>query len=206
LNPSGAPAFSYLIGTLIDLYVAAVLLRLLLQWTRADFYNPLSQFLIKLTNPTLVPLRRIIPAIGRLDTAAVVLMLALEFCGIWLISQIGSSPMGWGGMIGFSIIKLIMTLLMTYFFLIIIGHSELGRPGVATPIHATDLSVDRACPEAHSPCHSTHRRHRFITAVCVNRNTFSHTSVRMVGGVLRGLCPLINVMRDAEEMSNHEPF
>ena len=121
MNPSGAPAFSYLIGTLIDLYVAAVLLRLLLQWTRADFYNPLSQFLIKLTNPTLVPLRRIIPAIGRLDTAAVVLMLALEFCGIWLISQIGSNPMGWGSMIGFSIIKLIMTLLMTYFFLIIIA-------------------------------------------------------------------------------------
>ncbi|MGH8034876.1 MAG: YggT family protein, partial [Lysobacterales bacterium] len=68
MSGSGSSAFTYLVGTLIDLYVAAVLLRLLLQWVRADFYNPLSQFLVKLTNPALVPLRRVIPAIGRLDT------------------------------------------------------------------------------------------------------------------------------------------
>lgn len=121
MNASGTHAFSYLIGTLIDLYVAAVLLRLLLQWTHADFYNPLSQFLIKLTNPALLPLRRFIPSIGRLDTAAVVLMLALEICGIWLVSQISSNPMTWGSIISFSAIKLVMTLLMTYFFLIIVS-------------------------------------------------------------------------------------
>lgn len=121
MNNSAVNAFTYLVGTLIDLYVASVLLRLLLQWVRADFYNPLSQLLIKLTNPALVPLRRVIPAIGRLDTASVVLMLALEFIGVWLAGKIGSSAMEWQHIIAFSVIKLLMTLLMTYFFLIIVA-------------------------------------------------------------------------------------
>jgi YggT family protein len=121
VNGSTASAFSYLVGTLIDLYVAAVLLRLLLQWVRADFYNPLCQFLVKVTNPVLVPLRRVIPSIGRLDTASVVLMLALEIFGIWLISRIGSSAINIQQIVAFSAIKLMMTLLMTYFFLIIVS-------------------------------------------------------------------------------------
>lgn len=119
MNGSASNALSYLIGTLIDLYVAAVLLRLLLQWVKADFYNPLCQFLVKVTNPVLVPLRRVIPSIGRLDTASVVLMLALEIVGIWVISRIGSTAMSIQQIVAFSAIKLMMTLLMTYFFLII---------------------------------------------------------------------------------------
>jgi YggT family protein len=121
MSGPGVNAFTYLTGTLVDLYVAAVLLRLLLQWVRADFYNPLSQLLIRLTNPALVPLRRVIPSIGRLDTAAVVLMLALEVLGVWLAGKIGSSAMTWQHIVTFSVIKLLMTLLMTYFFLIIVA-------------------------------------------------------------------------------------
>ena len=119
MNESTVSAFSYLVGTLIDLYVAAILLRLLLQWVRADFYNPLCQFLVKVTNPVLVPLRRVIPSIGHLDTASVVMMLALEIVGIWGISHIGSTPMNIQQIVAFGAIKLMMTLLMTYFFLII---------------------------------------------------------------------------------------
>ena len=73
MNLSGAVI--YLISTITDLYVAAIMLRLLLQWVKADFYNPLSQFLVKVTNPVLVPARRVIPSIGPLDTASVVVML-----------------------------------------------------------------------------------------------------------------------------------
>ena len=79
MSGSGSNAFSFLVGTLIDLYIAAVLLRLLLQWVRADFYNPVCQFLVKVTNPVIVPMRRVIPSIGRLDTSSVVLMVALQF-------------------------------------------------------------------------------------------------------------------------------
>jgi len=121
LNGSATNALSYLVGTLIDLYIAAVLLRLLLQWVRADFYNPLCQFLVKITNPVLIPLRRVIPSIRRLDTASVVFMLILEFIGVWIVTEIGGLSMGWLEIAAFSITKLLMTLLMTYFFLIIVS-------------------------------------------------------------------------------------
>jgi YggT family protein len=90
-----------------------------LQWVRADFYNPVCQFLIKVTNPVLVPLRRVIPAVGRLDTASVVLMLGLEFFSVWIVSSIASSPLSPAGIALFSVTKLLATLLITYFFLII---------------------------------------------------------------------------------------
>jgi YggT family protein len=119
VNGSGANALSYLVGTLVDLYVAAVLLRLLLQWVRADFYNPVCQFLVKITNPALVPLRRFVPSFGRLDTASVLLMYVLELLGTWLVSQFGSAGMQWQQIVLFAAAKLLLTLLMTYFFLII---------------------------------------------------------------------------------------
>ena len=81
-------AMSFLVGTLVDLYTTAVMLRLLLQWVRADFYNPVCQFLIRVTNPLLVPIRRIIPSIGRLDTSSVFLMFVLQALGTWAINRI----------------------------------------------------------------------------------------------------------------------
>jgi len=121
VGSSGVNAISYLVSTVIGLFVTAVLLRLLLQWVRADFYNPLSQFLIKLTNPVLVPLRRAIPSIGRLDTASVVLMLVLEFIGVWLVGKIVSTPLVWQQIVIIGTMKLLNTLLMTYFILIIVS-------------------------------------------------------------------------------------
>ena len=119
MNGSGTNALSYLVGTLLDLYITAVLLRLILQWVRADFYNPVCQFLVKVTNPVIVPLRRVIPSIGRMDTASVLLILALEFFSVWVASRISSSPLNIEQIAIFSLQKLASTLLMTYFFLII---------------------------------------------------------------------------------------
>lgn len=119
MNSSGANAFSFLIGTLIDLYISAVLFRLLLQWVRADFYNPVCQFLVKVTNPVIVPMRRVIPSIRKLDTASVVLILALEVFSVWIASRISVSPLGFEQILVFSLRKLSATILMTYFFLII---------------------------------------------------------------------------------------
>jgi YggT family protein len=67
-----------LIQTAFGLYILAVLLRLVLQWARADFYNPVSQFIVKITNPPLKPLRRIIPGWGGVDVASVLLLIALQ--------------------------------------------------------------------------------------------------------------------------------
>ena len=59
----------FLIQPLFGFYLLAIMLRFLLQWVRADFYNPLVQFLVKITNPLLLPLRRIVPGIGGFDWA-----------------------------------------------------------------------------------------------------------------------------------------
>ena len=56
-----------------------MLLRVWLQWARADFYNPMSQMVVKLTNPLVVPLRRVIPGFGGLDMASVLLALLIAF-------------------------------------------------------------------------------------------------------------------------------
>jgi YggT family protein len=117
MNPTGA--LVYLIGTITDLYVTTILLRLLLQWVRADFYNPLSQFLVKVTNPVLVPARRIIPSIGKLDTASVVVMLLLEFLQLVIISQLSQAGYGLPFLLLFAAQKLLVALLLTYLVLII---------------------------------------------------------------------------------------
>ncbi len=83
----------FLIDTVIGLYTLVVMLRFLFQLTGADFYNPISQIVVKLSNPPLVRLRRVVPSLPGIDTAAVVLLLILEMCriaGINLLS--GHSP------------------------------------------------------------------------------------------------------------------
>lgn len=68
----------FLIQTVFGLYLLIVLLRFLFQLTRADFYNPISQMLVKLTNPPLLPLRRVIPGWGGVDLASIVLLIAIQ--------------------------------------------------------------------------------------------------------------------------------
>lgn len=116
---NGARALTYLVSTLFDLYIMSVLLRLILQWVRADFYNPLSQFLVRITSPLLVPLRRLIPSIGRLDTAAVVLVLILEIANLVIITSINGLTLAWAQLLGLAITKLLMAVLWLYFFLIL---------------------------------------------------------------------------------------
>ena len=75
-------AMLFLVDTLIKLYLMVVILRLWLQLARADFYNPFSQFVVKATQPILKPLRRVLPSMGAVDTASVVLALAIGI-GYW---------------------------------------------------------------------------------------------------------------------------
>ena len=72
----------YLIQTALSLYMVAMLLRFLLQLVRADFYNPISQFLVKITNPLVIPLRKVIPGIGGLDLASLLLAVLLQVLAI----------------------------------------------------------------------------------------------------------------------------
>ena len=74
----------FLIDFVFNLYLMVVLLRLWLQFARADFYNPFSQFVVKATQPIVAPMRRVLPSIGRLDTAT--LVLALLVAGLKIVT------------------------------------------------------------------------------------------------------------------------
>ena len=94
----------FLITALFDLYILAVMLRFLLGAVRADFYNPVSQFLVRITNPLLVPLRKVIPSIRNYDTASVVLMLLLQLIALTLVYLLG------GGMPPITLVAIVVFL------------------------------------------------------------------------------------------------
>ncbi|WP_100754386.1 YggT family protein [Vibrio salilacus] len=86
-------SMSFLISTLFDLYIMVVILRIWLQAARADFYNPFSQFIVKVTQPVVAPLRRVIPSVGSLDLATVLfayVLCVLKFVALILIASGGS--------------------------------------------------------------------------------------------------------------------
>ena len=74
-----------IINTLFDLYILLVLLRFLLQAFRADFYNPVSQFIVKATTPPLRFFRRFIPSVSGQDIASIVLCLTLIYLKFMLL-------------------------------------------------------------------------------------------------------------------------
>ena len=71
-------ALIFIIQTLGSLYLLIVLMRFILQLVRANFYNPLCQFVVKATQPLLKPLRRVIPSLFGLDMSSLVLALLLQ--------------------------------------------------------------------------------------------------------------------------------
>lgn len=78
-------AGAFLVTTVFDLYILVVMLRFLFQLVRADFYNPVSQFVVQLSNPPLRYLRRFVPGFGGVDVAALLLMLVLKFVERWIV-------------------------------------------------------------------------------------------------------------------------
>ena len=87
MNGFFADAGILIVTTVFGLYIFSVLLRFLFQLVRADFYNPFSQFLVRFTNPPLLPLRRVVPGFGGIDLASVVLLLILESLRLNLVAK-----------------------------------------------------------------------------------------------------------------------
>jgi YggT family protein len=110
----------FLIQTLFGFYILAVMLRFLLQWVRADFYNPLAQFLVKLTNPPLLPMRRVIPGLMGLDMAAVVLMLGLQIVELLLIFYLTAHSIKLPGLLLLAVAQLLGLLINVLFWAVII--------------------------------------------------------------------------------------
>ena len=82
------PAIIFIISTIAQLYLLVMLLRFWLPWLGADFRNPIAQGILRLTSPLVVPVRRVIPPIGRLDTATVIVAFALQYLTVLVILTI----------------------------------------------------------------------------------------------------------------------
>lgn len=133
---------TFLISTLFSIYILLVMLRFLLAWVRADFYNPVSQAIVKMTNPPLVVLRRVIPPIGRIDTSAILLMLVLQVVELWLIVAIGGLSANVATLALIAAVKLIKLALYIFiasiFIQVIISWIS---PGTYNPIAALTASL-----------------------------------------------------------------
>ena len=128
-------AATFLIETLFGLYILIIMLRFLLQWARADFYNPVSQFIVKATQPPLAPLRRLIPGFASFDLAAAVFMFAMKFVELWLITGLlGLSPQI-AGIAMLSVAELLGLLVNVFIFSILIQVIiSWVNPGMHNPV------------------------------------------------------------------------
>lgn len=108
----------FLVDTLFSLYILAVVLRFLLQWSNADFYNSIAQFLIKITHPPLKLLRRFIPAAGKIDTSAIVLALGLQMIADFSILFLKGVVVGISALTIISFTQLLSLLINIYIFAI----------------------------------------------------------------------------------------
>lgn len=114
-------ALLFVVRTLFELYVLTFALRLLLQWVRTDGRNPLVQFLLRVTNPLVLPLRRLLPPLGRVDTATLVALVGLQLVGTALLVRIGCVGQPGGlqilALTGLGVVSLV---LRVYFWVILI--------------------------------------------------------------------------------------
>lgn len=124
-------ALVFLIDTFSQLYLLILLLRFWLPLLRANFQNPVSQGVLRYTSPLVAPVRRWIPAIGRIDTATLLIAFAIQLAAMLLMlalvkmdpSAAGYARMGPGsppGLIAIAAIFRLATLSVTLFIVTIV--------------------------------------------------------------------------------------
>ena len=87
-------AIRYLVDTLFTLLVFAFLLRFLLQLVRADFRDPFADAVVRVTNWLILPLRRVLPPLGKLDTASIVALLLVELAHVAALLALSGAGAG----------------------------------------------------------------------------------------------------------------
>jgi YggT family protein len=97
-----------------------MLLRFWLPLLRADFRNPLAQGILRITSPLVIPLRRILPAIGRIDTATIIVAFAIQYLTVIVLLAIGGNSVSVIPILMTSIIELAILSLNLFFFVILI--------------------------------------------------------------------------------------
>jgi YggT family protein len=115
-------ALYFIIETLIGLFQVLLLLRLLMQLSRADFRNPIGRGVVQITDPVIRPLRKIFPPAGKVDTASVVALILVAVAKTWILQLLfagGIPPAIY--MLRAVLLDLAALVLKTYLFSIILN-------------------------------------------------------------------------------------
>ncbi|MFN5744650.1 MAG: YggT family protein [Methylococcaceae bacterium] len=133
----------FLIDTLFGLYVFALVLRFLLQWTGANYQNPISQYLIKITHAPLRVLRRVIPSLGRVDLASLILIFLLQLVSGYLVFLLKGAQPTLAAMSVWSLSQILELVLNIYFFAVIVRAllSWVGPSAAYNPVIALIYSL-----------------------------------------------------------------
>jgi YggT family protein len=136
-------ALIYILDTLATLYNAALLLRLIMQLSRADFRNPVSRGIVQITDPLIRPLRRVLPPAGRVDTASVVAVVLFAAAKIWLLRALqGYMVIAPFAMLRATALDVIYLTLRTYFFSIVLNAIlSFVAPGNYSPAQSLLASI-----------------------------------------------------------------
>lgn len=133
---------TFVLSTIFSLYILLVMLRFLLQLVRADFYNPLSQFIVKLTNPLLRPLRRLIPGWREVDIASLILMLLLQMLAVGLVFVLTSRNITASTLVIVALAQLVDLAFNVFIFAILIqALLSWINPGTYNPVSAVLFSL-----------------------------------------------------------------
>lgn len=128
----GFDALQFLVSTLVTLYALIILLRFMMQAARVDYYNPVSQFIVKASSPVLTPIRKLIRPIGRYDIAALVIALALMLLKLVVYRllgipdtviggyRLGIEHIWFGSLAWLAVVDLIALVINVYFFAVLI--------------------------------------------------------------------------------------
>ncbi len=113
-------ALIFVIRTLVDLYIITFVLRLIMHWIRADARNPLSQFVLRVTDPLVVPVRRVVPTAWGFDTPTFIVMFAIQaLTTTALLNMTCLTSPDIGQILAVSLVQLLHLVLNIYFFLIL---------------------------------------------------------------------------------------
>ncbi|HSH27903.1 MAG TPA: YggT family protein [Wenzhouxiangella sp.] len=119
MGGSASQAFSFLIETAFQLYLAVLMLRILLEALRADYYNPVCQALIRVTDPLVKPLAKVIPRVGSVSLAGIAWLYILELVLLVILMVLNDWTMGWSVLFLLAALRLVRMLLVLYLVLII---------------------------------------------------------------------------------------
>lgn len=114
-------ALLFLINVVFDLYLILLTMRLILCWIRADYYNPVTQFVVKFTQPLVKPLRIVIPTIAHIEFASLVLIIILNMVKFFFLGVITAGlPHNPLGLVLLSLADTLKLILNTFFFAILL--------------------------------------------------------------------------------------